>query len=200
MTVTNNYYLLLYLFCFIFLLGVLLGIYQADFFTGFLWVTEFTLIFIILILLFYLNVVDIIYYTYTPIIYMFFSSLLFFLFPYFYFESVYILPYSSNLFIYWEDYYEALYNVNVNDFTCLFLSYYTYNSLVIILLGVFLFIASIICVHLNLLFKFNKIYSLVCQKNIFFNFFNLFSFNLLRKQNLNEQSLILPAVRIFKKK
>lgn len=36
MTLTNNYYLLLYLFCFIVLLGVFLGVYQADFFTGFL--------------------------------------------------------------------------------------------------------------------------------------------------------------------
>ena len=200
MTLTNNYYLLLYLFCFIFLLGILLGIYQADFFTGFLWVTEFTLIFILLILLFYLNVVDLMYYVNAPVIYSFFIISVIFLFPYIYLEINYSLPFSSNIILYWEDYYESLYNVNLNDFTCLFLSYYTYNSLVIILLGLFLFIASIICVHLNLLFKFNKLKNLVFQKNLFANFFNIFSFNLLRKQHLNEQSLIIPAVKIFKKK
>jgi len=53
----NIYYALLYLFLEIVLLGIVLGLLQMDFFTGFLWVIEFTVIFVAVLLLFYINVV-----------------------------------------------------------------------------------------------------------------------------------------------
>jgi hypothetical protein len=46
---------LLYLFVEIFYFGIFISIYQMDLFTGFLWVTEATVIFIATLLLFYLN-------------------------------------------------------------------------------------------------------------------------------------------------
>ncbi len=55
--VNNNlYYILLYVFIEIVLFGLFICLYQLELFTGFLWVAEFTIIFIAVVLLFYLNV------------------------------------------------------------------------------------------------------------------------------------------------
>jgi hypothetical protein len=52
---SNVYYVLVYLFLQILYFGLILSILQLELFTGFLWVTELTILFIFLILCFYLN-------------------------------------------------------------------------------------------------------------------------------------------------
>jgi CDP-diglyceride synthetase len=52
---SNIYYVLVYLFLQILYFGLILSLLQLELFTGFLWVTELTILFIFLILCFYLN-------------------------------------------------------------------------------------------------------------------------------------------------
>ena len=53
--INNSFYLLLYFFLFTFLVGLFIGTYQMELFTGFLYVLEITVIFMLLLVLFYLN-------------------------------------------------------------------------------------------------------------------------------------------------
>ena len=52
----SSFNVLLYIFLEVIYLGLVVGLYQLDFFTGFLWAAEFTVVFVILLLLFYLYV------------------------------------------------------------------------------------------------------------------------------------------------
>lgn len=52
----NTYYILMYTLIIFIFFGIFLCMYQAELYTGFLWVTEFSVIFISIVLLFYLNV------------------------------------------------------------------------------------------------------------------------------------------------
>ena len=51
----NIYYAMLYIVLQVAYLGLVLSLFQLELFTGFLWVTELTVIFIFLILCFYIN-------------------------------------------------------------------------------------------------------------------------------------------------
>jgi hypothetical protein len=87
----------------------------------------------------------------------------------------------------------------MNDFQSLLVSYYYYNSLDFVIIGIILFFGSIACVNL---FKVNKsdlnnnVYGFI---NIFDFFLKNVSFVFLRKQNLINQNLTLPGVRVIKK-
>nr|YP_740844.1 Ymf62 [Tetrahymena pigmentosa]ABI51753.1 Ymf62 [Tetrahymena pigmentosa] len=204
--VNNNlYYLLLYVFLEIVLFGLFICLYQLELFTGFLWVAEFTIIFIAVVLLFYLNVDglhlkynnnlnNIIYYL--PIIFIF---LLFYNLDT-YFELENFLPVEFNNIDYYDDYYEALNNSIMNDFTPLTLSYYSINSVEFIIIGLLLLLGSVACVNL---YKSNKNFTIVKQSNVLsmFNFFKDFiNFSFLKKQDLNNQTNLNPGLRSIKKK
>jgi len=53
--IKNTFYVLFFFTTFVFLLGLFIGFYQMELFTGFLYVLEITAIFILLIVLFYFN-------------------------------------------------------------------------------------------------------------------------------------------------
>ena len=201
----NVYYVLLYLFIEVFFFGIFISIYQMELFTGFLWVVEATIIFIMLILFFYLNIDGV-----QPKIDLKFirlSYMLGFFFFFLFFNSFYFLGEVENYIIFYlnsidlyENYYEALNNTNMNDFMLLFISYYSINSFEFILIGVLLLVGSIVCVNLNKSNKFLK----VQKYSNFFNIFNIFSdyisFFFMRKQNLHDQANFKPSLRVFKKK
>lgn len=204
--VNNNlYYVLLYVFIEIVLFGLFICLYQLELFTGFLWVAEFTIIFIAVILLFYLNVDglhlkynnninNILYFLPTIILF-----LLFFNIDYFSELELY-LPLELNYIDYYDDYYEALNNSIMNDFTPLTLSYYSINSIEFIIIGLLLLLGSVACVNL---YKSNKNFTIIKQSNILnmFDFFKDFiNFSFLRKQDLNNQTNINPSIRSIKKK
>lgn len=204
--VNNNlYYLLLYVFLEIVLFGLFICLYQLELFTGFLWVAEFTIIFIAVVLLFYLNVDglhlkfnnnlnNILYFI--PIIFIF---LLFYNLD-IYFELENFLPIEFNNIDYYDDYYEALNNNIMNDFTPLTLSYYSINSIEFIIIGLLLLLGSVACVNL---YKSNKNFTIIKQSNVLemFNFFKDFiNFSFLRKQDLNNQTNFNPSLRSIKKK
>jgi hypothetical protein len=108
--------------------------------------------------------------------------------------------YLLNYFDIYEDYYEALFNKNSNDFLVLFISYYSINNIEFISIGILLLVGSLVCVQLNKLQKNLKIESL----NDYFNFYKFFTdtldFFFLRKQNLVNQTNQPSTLRIFKKK
>lgn len=203
LTSTNPYYTLLYLFIEIFYFGLFLCIYQMDLFTGFLWVVECTVIFVSLILLFYLNakgnfsVIKMDLYKYNIVGFCFFFIFLNYKYPS---ELENFLPLELNNIDIWDDFYEALYNTNMNDFMGLLISYYYLNSLEFLLLGFLLLFGSIACVNL---YKMTTTIKLQKYDNFFkiFDFFkDMVDYMFIRKQNLFNQMNNPSAVRVFKKK
>lgn len=174
-----------------------------DLFTGFLWVTECAVIFIAMLMLFYLNTKG----NWTKLnlniyIYNFFYIvlLLTFLLVTFPSELESFSLITLNIFDLWDDFYEALYNSNTNDFVGLLLSYYYFNSFEFLLLGVLLLIGTLLVVNL---YRVN--YNIKLQKydNLFqfFDFFKDFvNYIFMRKQNLFNQQRSASSTRIFKKK
>jgi len=152
----NIYYVLLYLFIQIFFFGIYLGVANLEFFTGFLWVIEGTIIFIFLLLLLYVNFkgyinsYDMNIFFFNKSVY-FFTILLFSIFFYNTEESYLTNNFTAPFF--WDDYYESIYNTNMNEFTQLLLSYYSFNSLGFVVIGLILLIGSVVCVNL---FRVNK--------------------------------------------
>jgi len=202
----NLFYNLVYLFLIIIYSGLYLGLIQYELFTGFLWVLEFTIVFISIVLLFFLNInlnnikLDYKKYNYFNLIVLF--LVMFLLFKYIYINNNYI--YNNNYYyIYISDiildFYQSLYNQNNNDFTLLYYSYYVYNSVEFLVIGFFLFFGSIGCVLLNKEIKNinnNEFLNLFNKYNYFNNFFD---FNFLRKQDLVTQSNYKPSIKIYKK-
>lgn len=203
----NIYYSLLYLFFFIFYLGLTISIIQAELFTGFLWVTEFTIILIVLVLLFYLNIegnILMINLKKTNFFYIYFIYIFFFFFTFFYFfnENIFIQKrldwiYFSFLF---DDWYESSNNLLMNDFISLTLSYYSLNNIEFILVGYLLLIGSIICVNLNKIQKSSIILNVPNLLNLFNFFNNYLNYSFLRKQTLSNQSNYQSSIRLIKKK
>lgn len=201
----NLYYVLVYLFFEIFLFGLFISIIQMELFTGFLWVVECTVIFIALILLFFLNVeglqqkINLKSYRFY---FVFFLFILFCFFNNFLFISnlEFYMPIFFNNIDLWDDFYEALYNTNMNDFRALTISYYSINSIEFILLGLILLVGSVVCVNLNKIQKSIRIF----KYSNYFNTFNFFkdylNYTFIRKQNLNNQTSNPASIRIFKKK
>lgn len=205
LVVNNNlYYILLYVFLEIVLCGVFICLYQLELFTGFLWVAEFTIVFIAVILLFYLNIdgLSIKYNIHINNILYFIPSLVLFLIYYnydLYSELELFLPLELNYIDFFDNYYESINNSILNDFTALTISYYLINSLEFISIGLLLLIGSVACVNL---YKSNKNYTITKQANVLtmFDFFKDFiNFTFIRKQDLNKQTAASVSLRSIKK-
>lgn len=205
LVVNNNlYYVLLYMFLETVLCGVFICLYQLELFTGFLWVAEFTIIFIAVILLFYLNI-DGLHIKYNIQL----NNILYYIPSLFLFIILYIFDSYSELELYlpleltyidiFDNYYESLNNNILNDFTPLTISYYLINSAEFLSIGLLLLIGSVACVNL---YKSNKNYSIVKQANVLnvFDFFKDFiNFTFIRKQDLNKQTSASVSLRSVKK-
>ena len=95
-----------------------------------------------------------------------------------------------------EDYYSAQSNSSMSDIHGLYLSYFLFNSLLLVILGFFIFLVSVICVLIlkgaqNL---YSEAAGSVLRSYKFFE--DLLSFELLRSQNMNVQSLRYSLERI----
>lgn len=199
----NIYYVLLYVFILFFIFGIYLALLQLEFFTGFLWVVECTVVFIFLIILFYTNFKGYIN-DFDSKIFFFNKYIYFIIFflinlMYFYDFENYIWE-EFNVFLFYDDFYESILNTNMNDFSVLLVSYYTVNCLELIITGLILLIGSVVCVNLHKINKNKRVESY----NNFFSFFNFFkdsvNFIFTRKQNLHNQNLYTPSNKVFKKK
>lgn len=202
-TSKNTYYSLLYLFVELILLGIFICLYQMELFSGFLWVAEGTVLLVFLILLIYLNAEGFERSNFLLTSWMGWFIVLCVcvvgglvnvaqveLQGYFITEYVVI----------WDDFYEALNNQNMNDFSLLFISYYNVNSFEFVLFAILLFVGTMVCVCV-----FKSIYT---YKHIhlahFFLTLDLFQhkiyYNFLRQQNLHKQGMMPASSRIMRKK
>lgn len=201
----NIYYVLVYLFLEIFLFGIFISVIQMELFTGFLWVVECTVIFIALLLLFYLNIEGTQLRLNLKVYRIYFVFILFLIFSIFNnylfignFE--FYIPIIFNNIDLWDDFYEALYNVNMNDFRALTIGYYSINSIEFITIGLILLVGSVVCVNLNKIQKSMRVYKYSSYFNMFDFFKDFLNFTFMRKQNLNNQTLNPASIRVFKKK
>lgn len=203
---TNNlYFVLFYLFIYFFYLGIFLSLYNLELFTAFLWLTECVIVFVSILFLFYLNVygnvnknnVFIYSLKYYGLFLLFFIFTLFFILP---FDMENFINKELQIFFFWDDYYEALFNNKMNDLFGLYISYYYLNSFEFLIVGLLLLIASVVAVNLNKFnrnIKSNNYYELLTL----FDFFDDFvKFLFLRKQNLVDQTMGSTSTRVFKKK
>lgn len=201
----NVYYVLLYMFLEFFFFGLFISIYQMEFFTGFLWVVEATVVFISILLLFYLNVEGSQIRLDLKVFKLYYSLGLFCIFVVFLNYS-YCSEYELytllvfNFIDLWDDFYEALYNTNSNDFMMLTISYYSLNSAEFIFVGLLLLVGSVVCVQLNKSQKLLKVQKYNYTLNVFDFFKDFVNFVFMRKQNLTNQTLYPASLRIFKKK
>lgn len=199
----NIFYSLLYVFLLLIFFGIFIAYYQMEFYTGFLWVAEFSVVLVFLILLIYLNTDGYIKYNYLlNNLKLYYFITLFAIF--FLMIKLYNLNLSSNfLFDFnslWDDYYEALNNTLVNDFNGLFNSYYVINSFEFVVFGLLLLFGTFICVAL---YKTIFVSKIIPYSSFFslFNFFNLkINYNFLRQQNLHTQTNSPATNRIIRKK
>ncbi len=199
----NIYYILLYTFIEFFMFGVFLALLNLELFTGFLWVVECTVVFVFLLSLFYTNFKGYISDFDNKI---FFFNKYLYIFIFFFINLVYFYDFEAllwqelNIFLFWDDFYEALNNSNMNDFSVLLVSYYTVNSLEFLIIGFILLLGSVVCVNL---YKINRNVGVDSYSN-FFLFFNFFkdsvNYVFTRKQNLYNQNMQTPSNKIFKRK
>lgn len=198
---SNVYYVALYLFLQIIYFGLILSILQYELFTGFLWVTELTILFIFVLLCFYLNSGGSFNFS-TSNMYKFFIVVNFFIFFSFsiWSHTEYYFLVIFNYVDLWDDYYESLSNSLMTDFYGLFTSYYVFNSFFTLLIFFLLFFCSVICIYINVSIKSKRKQNIGAYINLF-NFWKSYSnFVFYRKQNLSKQTARVPSTKIFKKK
>jgi len=107
---------------------------------------------------------------------------------------------TSVPFYFYDDYYEAINDLYINDLMGIFTCLYITDSLLLVIIGLFLLIASIVCVVVASFFTKSRNYSFKNFLNIFSIFKTCYSFIFLRKQNLSKQGRGHASTRIFTKR
>lgn len=203
-TSLNYLHVLINFVIFIFLVGFELSFMQVGLFLGFFWVIEFTVIFIIVLLILYLNTKLIL--PSKPLKMSLLRVQAVMLLGLFCLPIPFICNLDNavmqSLFVYYpiDNVYLSLSIKQKNDFIGLFFSYYHLNSMVFLLVGILLFIGSLVCVTLNVLLR-----SLKKKEGAAFSTsFNFFSthtnYLILRRQSLVSQSFNQPATKSTLKK
>lgn len=201
----NIFYVTFYFFLLMLYFGLFLCLYQIELFTGFLWLAECVVIFVFLLFLFFLKTVgtwnrlkiQIYSYTYLGV----FLGFIFLIFGFSYPNYIeHFIPTELNIIDMWDDYYEALNNTNVNDLVAFLISYYTFNSFELIIVGIIILIASLVCVNLNRILKNTKIQNIGVFLQMFNFFKDLVSSFFLRQQNMVDQESQVEGTRFFSKK
>lgn len=201
----NIFYVTFYFFILILYFGLFLCIYQLELFTGFLWLVECVVIFVFLLFLFFIKTVG----TWNRLqikLYNFiylgvFLGFIILIFSFSYPNYIeHFVPTELNIIDLWDDYYEALNNTNVNDLVAFLISYYTFNSFELIIIGVMILIASLVCVNLNRIVKNTKVQNIGVFLQMFNFFKDLISSFFIRQQNLVDQENQVEGTRFFKKK
>lgn len=198
----NNYYIVLYTIFLMFLFAANLVALDLDIFAGLLLMIESVVILMLFFLIIYLTpnisfntknqkwkvyIVLLIVITITTI------------YSYMNLGAYWFYPFSINS-LFFDNFYEALHDLYVNDLMGIFVSMYITNSLLLVIIGLLLLIASIICVVLVSFFTKSRNYSFKNFLNIFTIFKTCYSFIFLRKQNLAKQGRSTASTRIFNKK
>lgn len=194
---TNPFYALFYFFINTFIIGVFIAAYQLEIFTGFLYVLEITVVFIMLILFFFFNFKGSWsfslneYISFWPICFFFIYSM-----PTVYSEEECLLPSLFRVWELWDDYYAALHQHLLNDFAGLYISYYLIHSLEFLIIGFILFIGSIGCISLYSIINTSKKVSYNLITNFLSLYTKLYDVLFLRRQTLSYQTHRQDSIRL----
>lgn len=191
------FYSLLYLFVFFIWVGLFTAYYGVEMFTGFFWVVELSVFFILLLFIFFLNYSSEL--RRSPSYYgpaFFCSALALVPMSDDYSVSVGLLNFSSL----YEDYYYSMSSSSMSDVHGLYLSYYVFNSLLLVVFGLFVFIVSVVCVILLKSSQATYAESASAFLGSYKFFEDLLSFEFLRSQNLNIQVLRRPNSRVLSRR
>lgn len=105
-----------------------------------------------------------------------------------------------NSYVVLDDYYNTLYENITTDLIGVFTILYITNSLLLVIVGVLLLVASIVCVVLVSFFTKNRNFNNSIFVDIFTIAKSCYSFVFLRKQNLAKQGRTVTSTRLFSKK
>ena len=194
--VYNPFSILYHFFLFTFLIGLVISLNQLEFFTGFLYVLEITVVFIMLIMFFFFNFKGSL--TFKSNEYSYLWPIFFFIVyttPTLYVEEESLLPICFQVSFLWDNYYEALNQHLMNDFAGLFISYYIVNSLELIIIGFILFIGSIAAVSLYSTISLSKRVSLNLILNFLSTYTKFYETLFIRLQTLSYQSARTDGLR-----
>ena len=188
------FYSVIYMVLLFVWLGVFLAYFNVELFTGFLWVVELTVIFILVLFLFYFNfsgelrTSKFFFYKFALVV-----ILLFF------FDDFSIKLDFLNFHFFFENFYELRSSALMNDLHSLFLSYYYFNGFLLFLFGFLVFLVSIVCVNILRAAKVTTLDAVLSSLSVYNFFADLLNFEFLRKQNLSFQSLRKSNSRIVKR-
>jgi hypothetical protein len=203
-TSTIMYYTVFYLLLQTVVSGLMLMYYTMDLFSAFLFLAEFVIIFICILLVFYLNVYG---NTNKVLTSVYLKKHFFLIIPALMniLNNVYseLENYSEFLFnssVFYENYYLYLNSKTFNDFYGLFISIFQLNSVATTVIAYLLLVGSFIAVNIHISTKSLK----VLNYTDFFLMFDMFKdfskFIFMRKQNLTDQLHTTSSTRFFKKK
>lgn len=201
---TIMYYTVFYLLLQSVVSGLMLMYYNMDLFSAFLFLAEFVIIFISILMVFYLNVYGNIgksvssfnlkkkFFLIIPALFNTTNTL------YSEFDSFSIFFLNSSM--QYDNYYLYLFLTNFNDFYGLFINFFQTNSVPTLIIAFLLLLGSFIAVNIHIQTKSIKI----LKYSDFFLIFDLFldfsKFIFMRKQNLVDQMNVSSSTRFFKKK
>lgn len=189
----NIFYSLINFLFFVILSGVFLCYFNLEFLSGFLWVAEFTILFIFILFFFFLNQTGSFYKKKN----FFFSNFVllivfvtFWIFCTFFFEPFFDL---LNLYFFWDNFFQSKFFLVLNDIHGFFLSYYIFNGFIFFIFGFLILLTSIVCINLLKAIKSN-IYTFINNSlNILKYVEDFISFDFLRKQDVFKQNLRKPV-------
>ena len=198
----NNYYTVLYLIFLVFLFAANLVILDLDIFAGLLLLIES----VVILMLFFLTI----YITPNVIInvknqkwklYSILFIILFFLSSFSYVNLGELVFNDFSITSYFlDDFYEALNEFYITDLTGIYISLYITNSTLLVVIGLLLLVASIICVVLVSFFTKLRNFNFKNFLDIFEIAKTCYSFIFLRKQHLAKQGRGNVSTRMFNKK
>lgn len=203
---TNPFSVLYHFFILTFFIGIVISINQLEFFTGFLYVLEITVVFVMLIMFFFFNFKGSLSFKINEFLSLWpiFFSIVYSI-PTVSYEEEGLLPISFQTSFLWDNYYESLNQHIMNDFAGLFISYYIVNSLELIIIGFMLFLGSIVVVSLYSTISLSKRISFNLITSFLTSYTKLYETLFLRLQSLSYQSYrsdslkhVLPKSRNYK--
>ena len=198
----NAYYLVLYLIALVFLFSSTLLLMDLDIFAGLLLLIESVVVLMLFFLIIYLspNVAFTSKINHWKVwMLLIVICMLLSMFSYVNLGEIYFHTFSNNAVIF-DDFYEALNDLFLSDLTGVYVSLYWTNSLLLLIIGVLLLVASIICVVLVSFFTKLRNYNYKSFLDFFDIAKNCYAFIFLRKQNLSKQGRGATSTRIFSKK
>ncbi len=198
----NTYYLTLYTIFLVFMFAITLVLLDLDIFAGFLLLIESVVILMLFFLIIYIspnisNSKNLQRWRTVSLIVVILGAPS--VFSYHTLGNDFFHSFSVSVY-FLDEFYEAFSDFTGNDLTGLYTSLYLTNSILLVIIGFLLLIASVICVVLVSFFTGYRNFNM----NIFLDLINVaktcYSFIFLRKQNLSKQGRAAPSTRVVNKK